>query len=57
MCSLSLEITNVLNLIAPETQLLLDVVDTTVVSDMTIIWEPVNKTVKMAFHAALISVV
>lgn len=38
MCSLSLEIANILNLIAPDTQLLLDVVDVTVVSDMTIIW-------------------
>lgn len=38
MCSSSLEITNVLNATAPDTQLLLDVVDMTVVSDMTIIW-------------------
>lgn len=33
MCALSLEIANVLNLIAPDTQILLDAVGMTVVSD------------------------
>jgi len=39
MCSLSLKIKNIVNLIAPDnTQLLLDVTDMTVVSGMTITW-------------------